>query len=156
MRALWAALTLAFHGFLRASELTFPTSTAYSPHQHLLRRGIRLHKHCLVIAVKASKSDHFRATCTLPVAATGTTTCPVRAIREFFSHARHHQDLPLFSLSSGEFLTRGQSDTHPLGAAPSCWDVAPRGPPVREPQPANQRSGGWTPRLADLGCGPLE
>ena len=55
-RALRAALTLAFHGFLRASELTSPTSTAYSPHQHLLRRDIRLHKHCLFITVKASKS----------------------------------------------------------------------------------------------------
>ena len=54
----------------------------------------------------------------------------------------------------------GPSDTHPPGAAPSCWDVTPRGPPVREPQPANRsshrRSGDWTPRLADSGCGPLE
>ena len=60
-RALWAALKLTFHGFLRASELTSPTSTAYFPHQHL-RRDIQLHKHCLVITVKASKSDQFRAT----------------------------------------------------------------------------------------------
>ena len=54
----------------------------------------------------------------------------------------------------------GSSDTHPPGAAPSCWDVTPQGPPVQEPQPANQSShrcsGGWTPRLADSGHGLLE
>ena len=106
--ALWAALTLAFHAFLRASEFTSPTTTAYSPNQHLLKRDIHLTHNCLVITVKASKSDPFRASCTLPVAATGTSTCPVRAMRGFLNGSRHMLWKPLFTLSSGEFLTRAR------------------------------------------------
>ena len=106
--AVWAALSLGFHAFLRVSEFTSPTSTQYSPTRHLLRRDLHLHRGYLSVTIKASKSDRFRATCTLPVAATGTSTCPVKAMRRFLAHAHHRPSQPLFTLSSGKFLTRSR------------------------------------------------
>ena len=101
-------------------------------------KDIQLHKHCLVITVKASKSDPFRATCILPVAATGITNCTVRAMREFLSHARAPPRPSTLHSQFRRVPHWARLTTHPPGSAPSCWDVTPRGPPVREPQPVNR------------------
>ena len=103
--AIWAALSQGYHAFLRVSEFTSPTTTNYSPEKHLLRRDVKLHKRSLTLTIKASKSDPYRVSCTLPVGATDTPTCPVRAVRKFLSKAKHRPSRPLFTLSSGEFLT---------------------------------------------------
>ena len=68
--ALWAALIPCPQNSL-PSEFSTPTTTTYSPHLHLLKRDIFLSKNSLLITIRASKGDPFRATCTLPVAATG-------------------------------------------------------------------------------------
>jgi hypothetical protein len=104
--ALWAALTLGFHAFLRASEFTSPTTTHYNTTRHLLGRDLQMRKDKLILTIKASKTDPFRTTCTIPVSATGKRTCPVKAMRNFLSLARNSPSLPLFTLSSGTFLTR--------------------------------------------------
>ena len=109
--AVWAALTLAFHAFLRASEFTSPTTSTYSPRRHLLRRDIHQEASYLTIKIKASKGDPCRAACTLPVAATDTATCPVRAMRRFLSQSNYPVSRPLFTLNSGEFLTRPRLTT---------------------------------------------
>ena len=94
--------------FLQVSEFTSPTSTQYSPTRHLLRCDLHLHRGYLSVTIKASKSDTFRATCTLPVATIGTPTCPVKAMGRFLAHAHHRPTQPLFTLSSGQFLTRSR------------------------------------------------
>ena len=104
--AVWAALTLGFHAFLRAAEFTAPTTHRYSPSHHLLRRDVAVRSNYLTIKIKGSKTDPYRASCTMPVAATHTNICPVRAMRNFLSHAHHSPSLPLFTLRSGHFLTR--------------------------------------------------
>ena len=109
--AVWAALTLAFHAFLRASEFTSPTTSTYSPRRHPLRRDIHQEASYLTITIKPSKGDPFRAACTLPVTATGTATCPVRAMRRFLSQSNYPASRPLFTLSSGKFLTRPRLTT---------------------------------------------
>ena len=104
--AIWAALSLAFHAFLRAAEFTTPTTNRYSPTRHLLRTDVRVNHHSLTITINASKTDPYGATCVIPVAATGTDTCPVRAMRKFLTCTQFPSSRPLFTLSSGEFLTR--------------------------------------------------
>jgi hypothetical protein len=109
--AIWAALSLGFHALLRVSEFTTPTTTHYSPTRHLLREDVRTRKGSMTITIKAAKNDPYRATCTLPVAATGTSTCPVAAMVRYLSHGWHGPSLPLFTLASGEFLTRAHLTT---------------------------------------------
>ena len=89
-------------------EFTSPTTTQYSPRRHLLRGDAKLRRGHLSLLIKASKTDSYRKTCTLPVAATGNNTCPVAAMRQFLAHARHHSSCPLFTLTFGEFLTRAR------------------------------------------------
>ena len=96
--AIWAALCLGFHVLL-AAEFTTHTNHDYSPTQRLQKIDIRLHRNRLTPTIKASKTDPFRATCRLTVAATGTSTCPIQAIKKFICH---------FTLSSGELVTRAR------------------------------------------------
>ena len=103
--AVWTAITLGFHAFLRAGELTTNTPNCYSKRRHLLKRDVADLQDWLVIHIKASKTDQYGATCQVPVAATGRPTCPVRAMRKFLRRARHAESLPLFTLKSGQFLT---------------------------------------------------
>ena len=56
--------------------------------------------------IKVSKINPYRSTCTIPVAATHTTTCPVRAMKTFLHKSQHSSSFPLFTLHTGEFLTR--------------------------------------------------
>ena len=85
---------------------TTNTPNSYSKHRHLLRRDVAIFQDQLVINIKAPKTDQYEATCQLPVAATGRPTCPVWAMRKFLRKARHAGSLPLFTLKSGQFLTR--------------------------------------------------
>ena len=101
--AVWTAITLGFHTFLRAGELTTSTPNSYSKCRHLLKRDVVVFQDWLVIHIKASKTDQYRVTCQLPVAATGK---PTYAMRKFLRRARHAGSLPLFTLKSGQFLTR--------------------------------------------------
>ena len=87
--ATWAALTLGFHGFLRGSEFTATTTSTFSRSHDMLLRDIAVESGHLTIVINASKIDPFRVTSTLPVAATHTSTCPVRAMKAFLRMARH-------------------------------------------------------------------
>ena len=40
------------------------------------------------------------------IGATGTSTCPVRAMRKYLGEHPHRHSGPLFTLTSGKFLTR--------------------------------------------------
>ena len=108
--ALWAAITLGFYGFLRGGEFTTCHSHTYSPTHHLLRRDIKIasdHTHYTVV-IKSSKTDPYRCTTKITVAATNTNTCPVQAMRSFLRRTCHSYSQPLFTLSSGRYLTLAQ------------------------------------------------
>ena len=71
---LWSAFTLAFYGFLRASEFT-SSSLQWS--------DIQFSTTTITIDLRQSKTDPFRRGHTIAIRATSTSTCPVRAINCF-------------------------------------------------------------------------
>ena len=79
----WAAFTLAFYGFLRASEYSCPTKTKYKRSHQLLLEDVEVTFNSLSIHLKCSKTDRFRESCTLLIGATGSSTCPAKAMRKF-------------------------------------------------------------------------
>ena len=111
-RMLWAAFTLAFYGFLRASEFTSPSPRSYDPTVTLCRQDITIQTTTLKLLVKASKTDPFRQTCTLTIGATGTSTCPVVSLNKFLSFAKQAPTQPLFCFQDGTFLTRLSLTSH--------------------------------------------
>ena len=82
-------------------EFTSPTTTQYSPRRHLLRGDVKLRRGHLSLLIKASKTDSYRKTCTLPVAATGNNTCPVAAMRQGTTPHAPCLPSPLASSSHG-------------------------------------------------------
>ena len=71
-RLLRIAFTLAFYGFLRASELA---------NAALIWQCIHLESDRYTVFIEQSKTDHFRCGHTITIYATGTSTCSVRALR---------------------------------------------------------------------------
>ena len=87
-RLLWAAFILAFYGFLRASE--FASSSFTWQHIHLSD------DRCTIL-IEQSKTDPFRREHIVNVHATGTSTCPVRALRLYAEATTPlHDDEPVF------------------------------------------------------------
>ena len=68
----WAALTVAFYGFLGASEYTAPTSTTYCSRTHLCHRDITVRDDSIRLTLKHSKTDRFGRTAMVLIGATGT------------------------------------------------------------------------------------
>ena len=102
----WAAFTLAFYGFLRASEYSCPTHSKFTNTRHLLLRDISITTNSLSVHLKRSKSDRFGKSATVLVGATGSSTCPVRAMHKFLTARQAQPSGPLFTFTSGKFLTR--------------------------------------------------
>ena len=73
-RLLWSAFTLAFYGFLRASEFTSSS---------LQWLDVQFSATTVAIDLRQSKTDPFRRGHTITIQATSTSTCPVRAINCF-------------------------------------------------------------------------
>ena len=73
-RLLWSAFTLAFYGFLRASEFT-SSSLQWS--------DVQFSATTIAVDLRQSKTDPFRRGHTITIQATLTSTCPVRAINCF-------------------------------------------------------------------------
>ena len=73
-RLLWSAFTLAFYGFLRASEFT-SSSLQWS--------DVQFSATTVAIDLRQSKTDPFRRGHTITIQATSTSTFPVRAINCF-------------------------------------------------------------------------
>ena len=82
-RLLWAAFTLAFYGFLRASEFATPNLTW----QHIQLAADRY-----TVFIEQSKTDPFRCGHTITIHATSTSTCPVRALRLYTEATTPLQD----------------------------------------------------------------
>ena len=71
---MWSAFTLAFYGFLRASEFT-SSSLQWS--------GVQFSATIVAIDLRQSKTDPFIQGHAITIQATSTSTCPVRAINCF-------------------------------------------------------------------------
>lgn len=110
--AYWAAFTLAFYGFLRASEYTAPSAARHDPRCHLLVEDTTISTNSVQLHLKRSKTDRFGKSATVLVGQTGTSTCPVQAMRKYLIQRQCEPPGPLFTLHSGKFITRrGVSDT---------------------------------------------
>ena len=79
-RLLCAVFTLAFYGFLRVSEFVAPSLTQYAPQSNLTARDTTLEHNQIHLHIRQSKTNPFRASHTILIAATQTSTCPVRAL----------------------------------------------------------------------------
>ena len=77
---LWVAFALAFYSFLRVSKFFAPSPTQYAPQSNLTVRDTTLQHNQIHLHIKQSKTDPFRASHTILIAATQTSTCPVRAL----------------------------------------------------------------------------
>ena len=103
---LWAAMTLAFYGFLRVSEYTSPLIHSYDPTTTLCFSDIHIVSPThMKIHIKASKTDPFRAGVSISIYANSTTICPLRAMLKFIND-HPHKSGPLFVWNDGRYLTR--------------------------------------------------
>ena len=107
---LWAAFTLAFFAFLRASEFT--CNGPFNPEVHLTSQDITFHPDIqspslMRVRIKQSKTDPFRQGCTLTIAKSTSPICSVMAMKDYILQAQPPASSPLFTFSkSGSKLTR--------------------------------------------------
>ena len=108
---LWAAVCLAFFGFLRTAEFTLPSVNSYDKGCHLCFEDIAVDNvECpghLFVKIKQSKTDPFRQGVTIVLGHTGKLLCPVAATLAFLA-IRGSRPGPLFTLDDGSYLTRAR------------------------------------------------
>ena len=105
---IWAAMTLAFFGFLRLGELT--CNSNFFPEVHLSPEDISFlpsweNPDHLSVHIKISKTDPFRSGQTILIGNSHQPVCPVQAMKAYMS-IRHHTPGPLFMYVSGKPLTK--------------------------------------------------
>ena len=105
---IWAAMTLAFFGFLCLGELT--CNSNFFPEVHLSPEDISFlpsweNPDHLSVHIKISKTDPFRSGQTILIGKTHQPVCPVQAMKAYMS-IRHHTPGPLFMYVSGKPLTK--------------------------------------------------
>ena len=107
---LWAALTLAFFGFLRVSEFTY--TGRFNPNIHITLKDITFlpskdNPMYMQIHLKVSKTDPFRSDVTLSIGRTGSHICPVTAMTRYISILPPNLRGPLLRTESGKPLIKG-------------------------------------------------
>ena len=104
---LWAAMTLAFFGFLRLGELT--CNVKFNPDVHLTPQDVLLtpgqNPNSMTIWIKESKTDPFRVGQCITVGACNSPLCPVAAMQRYLSRRKTGSG-PLFMHASGKPLTK--------------------------------------------------
>ena len=103
---LWAALTSAFFGLLRASEYCSPSPTSTSPGTLLLSHvSFDEELSAATLFLPMSKTDHFGQGVNISLFDLSSPLCPVSALHHYLS-VRPSTHGPLFAFSNGDFLTR--------------------------------------------------
>ena len=107
----WAACCLGFFAFLRSGEFTVPSAQAFNSAVHLTAQDISVDDlekpSCLVVAIKASKTDQSRVGVSLCVGKTGDLLCPVAAVLAYL--VRRGMELgPLFRFEDYSPRTRSK------------------------------------------------
>ena len=107
---IWAAMTLAFFGFLRLGELT--CNTKFNPEVHLMLENLYFapgvghgNPEFMTVEIKVSKTDPFRSGQTITVGASNSPLCPVLAMKKYLV-VRKTTGGPLFVHVSGKPLTK--------------------------------------------------
>ena len=107
----WAACCIGFFGFLRAGEFITPDGSPYDANLHLSIADISFHQtgeiQFFQLLIKGSKTDQFRAGCTVVLGATHTHICPVAALADYL-HRQGNSPGPLFRHEDGSPLRRRQ------------------------------------------------
>ena len=105
-RMLWAALTSALFGLLRASEFTSPSHSTTSP-STLLASHLSFSPNFskATLFLPCSKTDQFGAGVSIPLFPLPSHLCPVSALAHFIA-LRRQVDGPLFLFADGTYLTR--------------------------------------------------
>ena len=114
---MWAAFTLGFFAFLRCSEFTYPGVHSFSSKFNLTKDCVTFCPSLvcpqrLLVTLKSSKTDSFRAGQSLVIARCPSLLCPVSAMQQYFLLANPRSG-PLFYFQSGRYLT-WSSVTHLL------------------------------------------
>ena len=100
---LWAAMTLAFFGFLRLGELI--CNSTFSPDTHLSLGDVTFlpswdNPDYMSVRINISKTGPFRRGQTITIGKTNKPVCPVKAMKAYIS-VRTTTSGPLFIFTSG-------------------------------------------------------
>ena len=106
----WAAFTLAFFGFLRCSEFTYQRVNKYCSRFDLGTECVSFvpslaSPQHMVITLRSSKTDPFRAGQSLLIARADSSLCAVTAMQHYFQFVAPPPG-PLFIFRSGRLLTK--------------------------------------------------
>jgi len=107
----WAAMTLAFFGFLRIEELT--CDSHFNPERDLtfsdLVFMLKSSAKYMLVRLKVSKTDPFRKGQTIVIGKANSHLCPLSAMLAYLeSRTPFPTTGCLFTFQSGSFLTRGR------------------------------------------------
>ena len=106
---LWAAVCVAFFGFLRCAEFTVPSLATYDPSIHLSLEDVSTVTGAggssLAIRIKHSKTDQFGKGISVFFSRTGASLCPVSSLLDYLNR-RGTKSGPLFLFENGQPLSR--------------------------------------------------
>ena len=102
---------MCFFGFLRRGEVVVPSQGQYDEEVHLSIDDVKLYSRikpsCLMVQIKASKTDVFRKGSTVYLGITGTELCPVAAIVNYMVLPQENaRTTAFFGFSDGQPLTK--------------------------------------------------
>lgn len=106
---LWAAMTLAFFGCLRAGEFTVPSSHGFNPCTHLCVSDVEIFNSSgyLSVSIKRSKTDTNNRGFKVYLGCTSSPVCAYCAVKTIVDNSKlDPTQTPLFRLSSGSVLTK--------------------------------------------------
>ena len=99
----WAACTLAYFGFLRASKIMVPSANSFPPSDHLTLQDLALDSssspETLHVQIKASKTGPFRKGTSIHIGLGKYPLCAIRAVVSYLT-VRGDGPSPLFQLQS--------------------------------------------------------
>ena len=107
----WAAMTLAFFGFLRIGELT--CDSHFNPDRRLTTSDLvfmpKSSPKYMLVRLKVSKTDPVRKGQTIVIGRANPNLCPISAMVAYLeSRPPFPNPGPLFTFQSGSILTRGR------------------------------------------------
>ena len=100
-----AAITVAYFGMLRVSEYTCTNTHRYDADWNLMQQDIFAMQHMVIVHIKSWKTDLFRVSVSIRIAATSHTICPVRWVWVYLQSRRESYG-PIFMFRNGRFLVR--------------------------------------------------
>ena len=106
---LWAAMSVAFFGFLRIGEIT--CNSVFSSQYHLTWEDVcftpKYSPTVVSLNLKASKTDPFRSGVTVTIGKCNSDLCPVSALFKYYQvTSPHNTKGPLFRFENGKYLSR--------------------------------------------------